>query len=244
MTTMGRTRLVQRMSRAVAIAMLAATTMAAPALAADPKPPVSNPVGTPGWKPDVAPTPQVTGITLDPAQLETIKKVTAYFNALGNMRGAFLQTSADRKRLRGKFFVKRPGRLRFEYSPPSKQLIVSDGKSMSVQDLDLGTDDRYPLDQTPFRILLRQDVDLIRDSRILEVQESEDLIVVALQDKSPDAPGKIRLFLSKAPTLELKEWVTTDAQGETRVELSNLVTSEELDVKLFVIVSPTLKKFQ
>ena len=77
------------------------------------------------------------------------------------------------------------------------------------------------LDQTPFRLLLRKDVDLLRDARIVEVQEADDLIVVAAEDKSPDTPGQIKLFLSTKPTLELKEWVTTDAQGlDTRVELS------------------------
>jgi outer membrane lipoprotein-sorting protein len=50
------------------------------------------------------------------------------------------------------------------------------------------------------------------------------------------------LFLSKTPHLELKEWVTTDAQGkDTRVELSSLVTNEEIDPGQFKIVSPQLQ---
>jgi outer membrane lipoprotein-sorting protein len=158
-----------------------------------------------------------------------------------NLRGAFVQTAADNKRLRGRFYVKRPGKLRFEYSLPSKQLIISDGQQLAIQDLDLNTDDRIALDQTVFRLLLRKDVDLIRDARILDLQEADDLIVLSLQDKAPDSPGRIRLFLTKTPNIELKEWVTTDAQGEIRVELSGLVRSEDLDAGLFKIVSPALK---
>ncbi len=187
----------------------------------------------------------VAGITLDANQTAALKKISEYFNSFTDLQGRFLQTNAEKKRLRGKFFVKRPGRLRFEYSPPSKQLIVSDGTQLAIQDLDINTDDRIPLEQTPFRLLLRSDVDLLRDANILEIQESEDLIVVSLQDKSPDAPGRIRLFFSKAPELDLKEWVTTDAQGlDTRVELSNLVKSEQIDAGMFKITSPTLKKLQ
>ena len=51
--------------------------------------------------------------------------------------------------------------------------------------------------------------------------------------------------MSRLPRLELKEWVTTDAQGlDTRLEVSGLVTSEEIDVALFKIVSPTLMNLQ
>jgi outer membrane lipoprotein-sorting protein len=171
--------------------------------------------------------------------------VSSYFNELHNLKGQFVQTGPDNKRMRGKFFVKRPGRLRFEYSLPSKQLIVSDGQVVAIQDLDINSDDRITLDQTPFRVLLRKDVDLIRDARLVEVQEAEDLAIVAIQDKSPDAPGRIKLFFSKLPAFELKEWVTTDAQGQdTRVEISGLVKTEEIDVALFKITSPQLLNIQ
>jgi outer membrane lipoprotein-sorting protein len=61
-------------------------------------------------------------------------------------------------------------------------------------------------------------------------------MVVALQDKSPDTPGRIKVYLSTKPGVELKEWVTTDAQGlETRVEIANVVTGEKLDPASFKI---------
>ena len=91
---------------------------------------------------------------------------------MGDLKGTFVQTSADNKRLRGKFYVKRPGRFRFDYTSPSQLVILSDGQYLAIQDLDLKTDDRVALDQTPFRVLLRKDVDLLRDARILEVRRS------------------------------------------------------------------------
>lgn len=204
----------------------------------------SSPVGG-QWQTSQPGQSAVAGVTLDAKQTDAVKLVNGYFNDFENLKGNFVQTNAEKQRQRGKFFVKRPGKLRFEYSLPSKQLIVSDGQQLAIQDLDLNTDDRIALEQTPFRMLLRKDVDLVRDARISEVQVADDLIIITLQDKSPDAPGVIRLFMAKAPQLELKEWVTTDAQGkDTRVELTNLVKTEPIDVAMFKIESPSLKKLQ
>jgi outer membrane lipoprotein-sorting protein len=213
------------------------------ALAQNPGKPAASPLGNPSWSADVKPESTIAGIALEPRQIETVNKVSRFFNNLENLRGNFVQTTSDNKRMRGTFFVKRPGRLRFEYNRPSRQLIVSDGTMLAIQDLEIHTDDRIGLDQTPFRLLLRKDVDLLRDASIVEVQEADDLIILALQDKSPDAPGQIRLFLTKTPELELREWVTTDSQGsDTRVEVANLARPEDLDLELFRVISPTLRK--
>ncbi len=181
-------------------------------------------------------------IALDDKQGEAIRKVSGYFNELATLKGAFLQTTSDQKKMKGKFSLKRPGKFRFDYSLPSKQIIISDGEYLAIQDHDLNNEDRVSLDQTPFRLLLRKDVDLVRDGCIKEVQVADDLIVFSMQDKSPDTPGRIKLFLASKPGLELKEWVTTDAQGvDTRVELSDITKGDEIDAALFKIQSLTPK---
>ena len=194
------------------------------------------------WSAEVAPS-DSTGIALDEKQTEQVNKISAYFNELGSLKGSFVQTGADNKALKGKFYLKRPGRFRFDYALPSKQIVISDGEYLAIQDLDLNNEDRISLDDTPFRLLLRKDVDLVRDARIMEVQEAEDLIVLLLQDKSPDTHGRIKLFFSRQPSLELKEWVTTDAQGlDTRVEIAQLIKGEDLDAGLFKIEPVGLSK--
>jgi outer membrane lipoprotein-sorting protein len=234
--------------RALSLAQLAFTAMAGfgligPGVAQSVKGP--TPAAVPSWNQTVTKEGGVAGQEFDAKQIDLINKVTAYFNQMGDMKGLFVQTSADNKRLRGKFYVKRPGQFRFEYSLPSRQIVVSDGKYLAIQDHDLKTDDRWGLDQTPFRVLLRKDVDLLRDARILEVGEIEDKIVIALQDKSPDTPGRIKLFLSKKPAVELKEWITTDSQGlDTRVELTEFGKAENLDPGLFVPPPIALQKLQ
>ena len=205
------------------------------ARAQDAKKPVPpNPVGAGTWTQTINKEAAIAGEEFNKQQMELIQKVTAYFNQMSEIKGLFVQTSADNKRLRGKFYVKRPGRFRFDYNLPSRLVILSDGQYMAIQDLDLKTDDRVELDRTPFRVLLRKDVDLLRDAQILEVQEVDDVIVLALQDRNTDNPGRIKLFLAKKSELELKEWITTDAQGlDTRVELTEVNKAKDLDPGLF-----------
>lgn len=196
-----------------------------------------------GWDAEVA-TPGSSAGGISDSQTAAIKEVDAYFNKLSDLKGSFVQTTADNKRMRGKFMMKQPGRFRFDYARPSRQIIISDGKYLAIQDLDLKNEDRVSLDQTPFRLLLRKDVDLIRDANIVEIRENGEAIEIALRDKSPDAPGQIRLTLTREPEVAIKEWVTTDAQGlDTRVQVSELVTSETLDAKLFRIDNVSFSNF-
>lgn len=193
-----------------------------------------------GWSAEVAPDGS-SSITLDENQTKTVEKISAYFNNMKTLQGRFVQTGADGEVMKGKFMMKRPGMFRFDYARPSRQVIISDGTYLAIQDHDLNNEDRVALDQTPFRVLLRSDVDLLRDSLITEVQENDASLLLALRDKSPDTPGRIRLVLDKndSTDLELKEWITTDAQGlDTRVEVENVEQDGEIDASQFVIKSP------
>jgi len=109
-------------------------------------------------------------------------------------------------------------------------LSVSDGKYVAIQDHDLGTGDRWGVEHTPFQMLLRKDVDLFRDARFFEVQDSEETIAITLEDKSPDSSGPIKLVLSKKPTVELREWVARDQQGLENTDCSgDVLKADDLD---------------
>lgn len=212
--------------------MFALLLMPASAFAQAKKAP-TNPVGA-GWDSKVQEANKDGSRTLTPEQMQSIAAVNDYFNNIKTLRGNFAQTNPDRKVQRGKFYLLRPGRFRFDYNRPSRQVIISDGKYLAIQDLDLKNEDVYTLENTPFRILLRDNVDILRDSRIMAVQQSDTQIAVTLTDKNPDAPGEITVYLSAGPQPELAGWVTTDVQGGvTKVEVKNLSRPEKLSKKLF-----------
>lgn len=180
------------------------------------------------------PQPAASEKPLTPRQLELVRQVNAYFNKLTLLRGSFVQTASNGKRQRGVFHLMRPGRFRFEYAPPSRTVVLSDGKYVAVQDYDLNTDDRSDLGQTPFRALLQTDVDLLRDAHCSVVEETGDTISLVFADKRAEANGKVTLFLATKPALQVKAWITKDNQGlDTRIELADLETVDSIDQRLF-----------
>lgn len=207
---------------------------AAPAEAPQPTASAPNAVGVGNWNPKFSTAPAANSeFTGTPEQMTIVQNINAYFNNAKNLEGNFLQTDADDKRKKGKFYIERPGKVRFDYALPSKQKIISDGKYLAIEDHDLNTTDRYPIESTPFRLLLSPEVDLMRDARIIAIDVGTNILVVTLEDKGSDASGQIRLFFDY-PELALKEWIISDPQGlNTKIELANLETNKAADPKLF-----------
>jgi outer membrane lipoprotein-sorting protein len=182
---------------------------------------------------------------LSSKQIALVQKVSAYFNEITGVKGAFIQTSAGGARLRGRFYVQRPGRFRFDFARPSRLVIISDGQQVAIQDHDLKTDDRWNLDQTPFGTLLQQDVNLLRDARFFEVQEADDTIVISFEDKSQLVPGPLKIFLVKQPALALQKWITKDLQGrDTLIELSDMVPVDDFEPNWFKPPSIALERLR
>lgn len=216
--------------------LMIAAVIAGPALAVttvNAQQPKAPPAGATGWT--AVSTPQGGGeMQLDAKQTAAVQRVSTYFAELKQMRGVFVQTDPDKKRTRGRFYVQKPGKFRFDYAAPSRKIMASDGRMLRIKEPDQANPDTIELDNTPFRLLLKQNVDLVRDARILEVQESEDLVIVTLQDRSPDAPGRVTLIFVAKPAFELKEWVVRDPQGlETRVEIGDINKTDPVDPALF-----------
>jgi outer membrane lipoprotein-sorting protein len=167
-------------------------------------------------------------------QVLAVERINAYFNSITNLQGSFEQLDSNNKRTSGRFYVQRPGKLRFDYAPPSALRIVADGHFLAIEDSDLKTVEKYPLKSTPFRLLLKEAVDLGRDARIIGVEAEEGILAIALEDKSGEASGQIKLSFQTDPELQLKQWIITDAQGlTTRVEISDVVTGRKVATDFF-----------
>jgi outer membrane lipoprotein-sorting protein len=213
-----------------------ATAAAVPPLPTPrPSPSAASPVGSgSGWGANVQPGAQKQDEPRVPTdKTAVIQKVNGYFNDLKSLKGVFEQTEADNSKKKGRFYIERPGKIRFDYAPPSKLHIISDGEYLAIEDHDLGTTDRYSLESTPFRLLLSKDVDLTRDARILGIVESDSALIIAVEDRTQNSGGQIRLFFSK-PDFQLTEWIITDPQGQnTKISISNVEVNQELAPNLF-----------
>ena len=63
-----------------------------------------------------------------------IARVEGLFNGIRTMEARFTQVDSNGGYAEGKLMLRRPGRLRFEYSPPTPLVIIADGTWLVVYD--------------------------------------------------------------------------------------------------------------
>ncbi len=163
-----------------------------------------------------------------------VERINAYFNGITSLQGNFDQVDSNNKHTTGRFYVQRPGKLRFDYAAPSTIRIVSDGHYLAIEDSDLKTIEKYPIKSTPFRLLLGEGVNLGRDARVIGVDADDTSLAITLVDKGGDANGQIRLYFDTKPDLTLKQWVIVDAQGlATTVTVNALAPGRKFAADFF-----------
>jgi len=171
-------------------------------------------------------------------ELKIVSSITDYLNSFQNLEGHFVQIGPSGKYTSGRFFLSRPGRVRFEYEPPSPLMIVADGTWVSIENRKLKTSEHYPLSITPLKIILAKNIDLLRDADITHVFRDENRVTLTLHDKGSTKNGQITLVF-QSEDMALKEWVVVDGQGfQTRISVSDLVTGIKQNPKMFFIKKP------
>jgi outer membrane lipoprotein-sorting protein len=172
----------------------------------------------------------------DASQRAVIDKVSAYLSSVQTMVGNFVQVGPDGSRTEGTFYIQKPGKVRFEYNPPSPIDIIADGSSVVVRDRKLATQDLYPLSQTPLRFLLADRIDLLRDTDVVKVTADDTFVTVVIEEKQVMLGTNRLMIMFSAKDLALKQWTVTDPQGyDTTVAVYNLDSSKKPDPNMFTI---------
>jgi outer membrane lipoprotein-sorting protein len=172
----------------------------------------------------------------DTKQRALLDRISAYLSSVQTMVGKFVQVGPDGGRTEGTFYMQKPGRIRFQYNPPSPIDIISDGSSVVVRDRKLATQDLYPLSQTPLRYLLAEHIDLLRDTDVVSVTADDSFATVVIEQKQLFVGTDRLMIMFDAKDLTLKQWTVTDPQGfDTTVAVYNLDSSKKPDPNLFVI---------
>ena len=186
------------------------------------------------------PTPAAPGprnaTAFDAAQRAAVERVNAYLNGMGFLVGDFVQVGPDGSRTNGNFYLQKPGKIRFEYNPPSPVELIANGSTVAVRDRKLATQDVYPLSQTPLRFLLAEKIDLLRDANVVNISQDELFISVVIEEKSVVAGTHKLMIMFGVQDNQLKQWTITDPQGyDTTIAIYNLDVSRRPDPRLFVI---------
>jgi outer membrane lipoprotein-sorting protein len=163
-----------------------------------------------------------------------LTRVESYLNGIKSLDAKFIQIAPDGSLTDGKLYLLRPGRIRFEYAPPSPILVVADGTWIVFHDDELKQTTRVPLDSTPLSILMRDKVALEGAVTVKRVVRAPGSLRITLFDTDKPKEGQLTLVFSDQP-LMLKQWVVEDAQGQsTTVALDNLETNVDFKQSLFV----------
>jgi outer membrane lipoprotein-sorting protein len=168
------------------------------------------------------------------AQQISLNELSRYLNGLTTAKSAFTQINDDGTISTGTIFIKRPGRVRFEYDPPERALVLASAGAVVIFDPKTNqAPETYPLSRTPLSIILAKTVNLAQaDMVVAHSYDGTSTTVTAQDPKRPDL-GNIQLVFTGKPT-ELRQWVINDDAGSrTTVILGALETGERMPNSLF-----------
>lgn len=164
--------------------------------------------------------------------------LSAYFNALTTAEADFTQVNADGSIATGKIYIRRPGRVRFEYAPPDSNLVLASGGQVAIFDGKSNQPpEQYPLRRTPLNLILANRVDLARARMVVGHTQDGDTTRVLAQDPENPEYGSIELVFTANP-VELRQWVIRDDSGsETTVILGEMTKGGNLPASMFNIAA-------
>lgn len=162
-----------------------------------------------------------------------LARIEAYLNGLHTLKAHFLQVSPDGTTTEGTAWMDRPGKMRFEYAPPSPLLLVAGHGLFFFHDSQLNQTTNLPLSSTPLGLLLTENLRLAGDVTVTEVSRVPGQLMVSMVRTASPEDGSLVLVLSDNP-LALRQWSVIDAQGqETRVTLFDIQLGGQFDPRLF-----------
>jgi len=174
--------------------------------------------------------------SFDANQKTQAAKVSNYLSSLQTLVGNFVQVGPDGTRTKGDFYIQKPGKVRFEYDPPTPIDVIADGSSLAVRDRNLATQDIYPLSQTPLRFLLSDRIDLLKDTNVVNVTSDDRFVTITIEEKQVLIGTSRLMLMVGAKDGQLKQWTVTDPQGyDTTVAVYNLDATKKVDPSLFKI---------
>ncbi len=180
-----------------------------------------------------------------PAAAEKIplSAISTYLNRLTTAEADFTQVNADGSMSTGRIFIKRPGRVRFEYAPPEKSLVMAGGGQVAIFDAKSNQPpEQYPLSRTPLSLILAENIDLGRAKMVVGHREDRNTTRVVAQDPAHPEYGTIEMVFTGNP-VALRQWVITDDTGnQTTVILGEMKKGGNLPSSLFSIQSEAAKR--
>jgi outer membrane lipoprotein-sorting protein len=184
-----------------------------------------------------AAVPSPSAAVLTPVDKDDLHRITAYLNGIYTMTARFRQSSVGGGAASGNLWMARPGRMRFEYDPPSPILLIADRFYVYYVDKQLSQMSKVGLKSTPAWFLLREPI-TFDDLLIKRFERGANTLTITVVEPAEPDNGSLTMVFSSQP-LALQQWTIVDQQRKTTtVSISNVQFGAALDPGLFVYQDP------
>lgn len=182
---------------------------------------------------------QAPAMAQAPAASSQVAAVERYFNGIRTMQARFVQSNSSGRVVQGTFSVSRPGRMRFEYDPPSQLKIVADGSQVTMWDIANRDFGQWPIGWTAASFLVREPMVLQGgDLTVEKVERADGMLQLTLSQTRKPNEGKVIVRLDENP-MALRGWSIIDGRGQrVDVSLNGLQTGLPLAASLFKFDGP------
>jgi outer membrane lipoprotein-sorting protein len=174
-----------------------------------------------------------------PAQAQTgVPELEQYINSIRTMKARFVQSNPNGSVVQGTLYVRRPGRMRFEYDAPSTLKIVADGYQVTLWDPATRDFGQWPIGWTAASFLVKDPLSLSGDLRVEKIDRVNGLLEFTMYQTRRPKEGKVIVRLAENP-LALRGWTIIDERGNrVTVSLNDPQTNIQLADSLFKNDSP------
>lgn len=172
-----------------------------------------------------------------------LARLEEYLNRLTTIVADFTQVAPDGSLSSGKFYLQRPGKMRWQYDPPTPILMIARNDAVVFYDYELEQVSHIPVDSTLATFLAKEKIDLHNPALSVDsVNMYPGVLRIILSQTGKPEQGSLTLEFADHP-LQLKNMVVTDAQQQvTTVSLNNAQFGKKLDKSLFVFDDPRNKR--
>lgn len=177
------------------------------------------------------------------AEKISLNKISDYINGLTSLQADFEQVNSDGSIDTGKLYIRRPGRMRLEYTAPNNALVIAGAGSVAIfDDKSKNGPTLFPLKKTPLNLLLKKNVDLYKNEMITEHTANNENTFIVAKDPKRKSQGSIKMVFSNSP-VSLQGWtITNQSNQKTKIILDKLDKKTKIPLYLFNISAASKNK--
>jgi outer membrane lipoprotein-sorting protein len=176
-------------------------------------------------------------VALTPQDNADLQRIAGYLGSIRTMYAKFRQVAPGGGTATGQLWMARPGRMRFEYDPPTQILLLADMFYVYYIDKELIQMTKVGLKSTPAWLLLRDPI-TFSDLIVTRFERAANTVRVTVVEKTEPDNGSLTMVFSDNP-LALRQWSIVDQQRKTTtVSLYDERFGMALDPKLFIYQDP------